>query len=112
MLEEVGVGLPDDGQHYRVDATRVVPVVLLVLDLRGVEGERKALLEELQVGAEAPHEALLAVVAPRQAGAVHAPHAARLLRGLETGAAHAVAHDEAQRVLRPRACAAQQGRGQ
>ena len=92
--------LPDDRQHDGIDMPRIVEIILLLLDLRSVGRKRKALLLELQINAEAPHEALLAVVAPRKAPAVKSPDRPHLLLGLEAAVAHAVAHREAERMLR------------
>ena len=102
--------LPDDRHHERIDMARVVEVVLLLLDLRGVGREGESRLLKFEVHAEAPHETLAAVVAPREAAAVHAPQGAHLLLGLETAVGHAVARDEAQRMLRRSAVPGQKRR--
>ena len=98
------MGLPDDRQHNRIDMPRIVEIILLLLDQRGVGRERKALLEKFEIDAEAAHEALRAVVTPRKAAAVHAPHRPHLLLGLEAAVAHAVARREAERMLRRAPC--------
>ena len=100
VAQHVEVRLPDDRQHDGIDVPRIVEVILLLLDLRGVGRKREALLLELQVDAEAPHEALLAVVAPRKAAAVKSPDRPHLLLGLKAAITHAVAHREAERMLR------------
>ena len=100
VAQHVEVRLPDDRQHDGIDMPRIVEIILLLLDLRSVGRKRKALLLELQINAEAPHEALLAVVAPRKAPAVKSPDRPHLLLGLEAAVAHAVAHREAERMLR------------
>ena len=100
VAQHVDVRLPDDRKHHRVHVARVVEVVFLLLDRRGVRSEREALLQEFEVYTEASDEALLAVVAPRQAAAVHAPHPAHFLFGIEPPGAHAVAGRETERMLR------------
>ena len=112
VAEEVEVGLPHDRQHDRIDVARVVAVILLLLDHRGVGGQRESLLQEFEVDAEAAHEKLLSVIAPRKPGGVGTPYSLHLLLGVEPRAGHAVTCREAERMLRRRALPRNGGKGE
>ena len=94
------MGLPDDGQHDRIDMARIVTEILRLLDQRGIGCKGETLLQELRGRYRNRHEALRTIVAPSKAGGIDTPHPLHLLFGVEAGAGHAVTGRKTERMLR------------
>ena len=101
VAQHIYMGLPDDGQHDRIDMARIVTEILRLLDQRGIGCKGETLLQEFEVDTETAHEALRTIVAPSKAGGIDTPHPLHLLFGVEAGAGHAVT------AVKPSVCCAE-----